>query len=162
MRKKINLEGSRITDIETEIAVYMGHWKRGEENPQLIPEYKIGKYKGRNVYKVEDRLYQLDPDSWVFNTEYHWYLEEASDNCYKQFNLQRPKIFSTFKSENEDMEIEITEDYVCLIKYFIKPCNNNWNDIYYFEPRGIIEKYECNSDWARNTGTAGGGLTSHI
>ncbi|WFD11318.1 hypothetical protein [Tepidibacter hydrothermalis] len=48
-------------------------------------DFKIGTYLGNSIYKIKKKLYYLTDDSYVFNTEYHWYLKEVGEKCYEYF-----------------------------------------------------------------------------
>lgn len=44
-----------------------------------------GDYLGKKIFKIKEKLYYLDEDSWTFNNEFHWYLQEVGPRCYKYF-----------------------------------------------------------------------------
>lgn len=73
----IEFHGNEITDINREIAEFEGD--NEDEN------YKIGTYLGRSIFEVNDKLYYLTDDSYSFNTEYNWYLQEVGEKCYEYF-----------------------------------------------------------------------------
>ena len=84
MRRELKFEGNDITSLNKEISIRFGDWEEGN-NPNDIPNYVIGSYRGKPVYKIKDVLYMLEDSSWVFNSEYHWYLKEVTEKCYKYF-----------------------------------------------------------------------------
>lgn len=88
MRKELSFEGNKITTLNEEIAIKLGEWEEGCD-PRDIPNYKIGTYRGDSVYAINDVLYTIEDRSWTCNSEYHWYLKEVTDNCYKHFNRTR-------------------------------------------------------------------------
>ena len=84
MRKELSFVGNKITSLNEEIAIFNGVWDE-DCDPRDIPDYKIGSYRGKSIYKINGVLYTLKESSWTCNSEYHWYLQEVTENCYKYF-----------------------------------------------------------------------------
>lgn len=52
-------------------------------------DYTIGYYLSKKIYKINDKLYYLKDDSWTFNNEFHWCLQEVGPKCYEYFGYKK-------------------------------------------------------------------------
>lgn len=93
---KIEFYGDKRTSIEQEIDRYLGKKNYYVDIENMTDEcisfaekedYVIGYYLGEKIYKIRDKLYYLTDDSYSYNTEYCWTLQEVGRKCYDYFDM---------------------------------------------------------------------------
>ena len=80
----IEFHGLNGGSLESEIDNYLK-----ENGYDADGDYVIGTYLGKEIFKIKDKLYYLDDDSWTYNNEYHWYLQEVGKKCYEYFGYNK-------------------------------------------------------------------------
>lgn len=63
---------------------------RSDDDYKDIEFEEMGCFAGKKAYKIGERLYFISDDSYSFNTEHHYYLQEVSHRCYEEFGLKKP------------------------------------------------------------------------
>ncbi|RXT14860.1 hypothetical protein [Ammoniphilus sp. CFH 90114] len=86
-RKELQYDTYNGADLHYLIACHVGDFKE-DEDPRLIPDYRVGEYRGRSVFEINGVLYQPTDDCWSFNNEIHYYLRELTPKGYSVFTNQ--------------------------------------------------------------------------